>query len=139
MIYFKGEGAVAMALFCSATLLPAGAATDKNVVGADQSAPAAADGSVEAEGEYKRTIENLYYACLAEDAAATSWCSAYLIGVADTLSTFSSHKAGLCGAAYRIEQLGPIFIDWVRQNPHLKDIDMVVGASIALRQQWPCS
>lgn len=46
-----------MVLFCSATLLPAGAATDKNAVGADQSAPTAADGSVEAEGEYKRTIE----------------------------------------------------------------------------------
>lgn len=132
---FKGSIAVALVILCSTAVLPAGAANDESGVKVEQRAPSTGDAAGAAEGNH-RTIENLYQAC---QAAATSWCNAYLMGVADTLSTFSSHKAGLCGATYNIEQLGPIFMEWVRAHQDLKDLDMIVGVSLAFREVWPCA
>ena len=37
-----------------------------------------------------RVTQDLYLACLAEQGAASSWCSAYLMGVADTLTAFGN-------------------------------------------------
>lgn len=61
------------------------------------------------------------------------------MGVADTMSVFSSHRGALCGASYGIEQLGQIFIEWAQAHQDLKDIDMLVDAMLAFRQVWPCS
>ena len=87
-----------------------------------------------------RSAHALVQVCEAEQGAATSWCSAYLMGVADALSAFGAggHKGGLCGAPYAIEDLGKVFLTWTRANPQLLDLDMLAGASLALRQTWPC-
>lgn len=87
----------------------------------------------------KRSARNLVQACETE-LAPTSWCAAYLMGVADTLTAFGEggHKSGLCGASYTIEDLGDIFLTWMRDHPQFLELDMLAGASLALREQWPC-
>ena len=87
-----------------------------------------------------RSARALIQACEAEQEAATSWCSAYLMGVADALTAFGAggHKGGMCGASYTIEDLGKMFLTWTRANPQLLDLDMLAGVSLALRQTWPC-
>lgn len=87
-----------------------------------------------------RPARNLVRTCEAEQAAATGWCSAYLMGVADTLTAFGAggNKGGLCGASYTIEDLGEVFLTWMRANPQFLDLDMLAGVSLALRQTWPC-
>nr|WP_247648214.1 Rap1a/Tai family immunity protein [Pannonibacter phragmitetus] len=88
----------------------------------------------------KRSARNLVQACEAEQAAATSWCAAYLMGIADTLTAFGEggHKGGLCGASYTIADVGEIFLAWMRAHPQFLDIDMLAGASLSLRERWPC-
>jgi hypothetical protein len=95
------------------------------------------DRSVDIRG---RKTADLYAACLAEQGAASGWCSAYLIGVADTLAAFGDggNKGGICRADYAIDQLPEIFLTWVRKNPPLRNIDMLAGASLAFRTTWPC-
>jgi hypothetical protein len=90
-------------------------------------------------GVPKRAARNLYAACLATP-APSSWCSAYLMGVADTLTAFGSggHKGGICNVDYTIEQLAEVFLTWARANEALLDFDMLAGASLAFRQRWPC-
>lgn len=87
-----------------------------------------------------RSARTLIQTCEAEQGVATSWCSAYLLGVADTLTGFGAggHKGGLCGASYAIEDLAKVFLTWARANSQLLDLDMFVGASLALRRTWPC-
>ena len=87
-----------------------------------------------------RTTRSLEAACLAEQGAASGWCSAYLMGVADTLSAFGNggNRGGLCRADYAIEQLSETFLTWTRANEALHEADMLAGASLALRQKWPC-
>src|SRR5215218_1910104 len=99
----------------------------------------AQDGRIDSPGA-KRSARNLVQACEAEQAAATSWCAAYLMGVADTLTVFGEggHKGGLCGASYVIDDLGAIFLTWMREHPQFRDFDMFAGASLALREHWPC-
>jgi hypothetical protein len=62
------------------------------------------------------------------------------MGVADTLTAFGEggHKGGLCGASYAIEDLGEVFLTWMREHPQFLDLDMLAGASLALRRRWPC-
>ena len=88
----------------------------------------------------KRSGHNLVQACETELPAPTSWCAAYLMGVADTLTAFGKggHKGGLCGASYSIEDLGEIFLTWMRDHPQFLKLDMLAGASLALRERWPC-
>ncbi|WP_018263583.1 hypothetical protein [Methylobacterium sp. WSM2598] len=54
-----------------------------------------------------RTTRSLEAVCRAEQGAASGWCGAYLIGVADTLTAFGDggDKGGLCNADYTIEHL----------------------------------
>ena len=102
-------------------------------------APGLAQNGGTAGAGMKRSARNLVQACEAEQ-AATSWCAAYLMGVADTLTAFGEggHKGGLCGASYAIEDLGEIFLTWIREHPQFLDLDMLAGASLALRGRWPC-
>jgi hypothetical protein len=95
------------------------------------------DRSVDIRG---RKTADLYAACLAEQGAPSGWCSAYLIGVADTLAAFGDggNTGGICKADYVIDQLPEIFLTWVRSNPPLRNIDMLAGASLAFRTTWPC-
>ncbi len=87
-----------------------------------------------------RSAGNLVQICRAEEGAASGWCSAYLLGVADTLSAFGAggHKGGLCGAAYAVEDLPKVFLTWMQANPQFLELDMLAGLSLALRQAWPC-
>jgi hypothetical protein len=87
-----------------------------------------------------RRTADLAAACLAEGGSPSGWCSAYLIGVADTLSAFGSggHRSGICPADYRIEDLTETFLTWARANVALDQIDMLAGVSLAFRQRWPC-
>lgn len=87
----------------------------------------------------RRTMD-LYSACLAEQGSASGWCSAYLMGVADTLAAFGNggNRAGICRADYTIEQLAETFLTWSRANDSLLGIDMLAGASLAFRQRWSC-
>jgi hypothetical protein len=87
-----------------------------------------------------RTTRSLEAACVAEKGAASGWCSAYLMGVADTLTAFGNggHKGGICEVDYSIEQLSEIFLIWTKANKSLLHLDMLAGASIAFRQTWPC-
>lgn len=88
----------------------------------------------------KRSGQWLVEACQADQGAPTSWCAAYLMGVADTLTAFGEggHKGGLCGATYQINDLTEIFLTWMRKHPQFLGIDMLAGASLALRERWPC-
>lgn len=88
-----------------------------------------------------RTTRSLEAACLAEQGEASGWCSAYLIGVADTLAAFGDggNKAGICKADYIVDQLPEIFLTWVRGNAMFRDLDMLASASLAFRVKWPCS
>ncbi|MEG9524951.1 MAG: hypothetical protein MIL41_04165 [Hyphomicrobiales bacterium] len=87
-----------------------------------------------------RTTRSLEAACLAEQGEASGWCSAYLIGVADTLAAFGNggNKGGICRADYIVEQLPEIFLTWVRGNAMVRNLDMLAGASLAFRARWPC-
>ncbi len=87
-----------------------------------------------------RSAGNLVQMCRAEQGAASGWCSAYILGVADTLSAFGAggNKGGLCGAAYAIEDLPEVFLTWMQANPQFLELDMLAGLSLALRQAWPC-
>ena len=87
-----------------------------------------------------RTTRSLEAACLAEKSAASGWCSAYLMGVADTLGAFGSggNKDGICPGDYSIELLPEVFLTWVRANEAIRDLDMLAGADLAFRQKWPC-
>ena len=88
-----------------------------------------------------RTTRSLEAACLAEQASPAGWCSAYLIGVADTLTAFGDGgtRAGVCKADYTIDQLPEIFLTWVRAHGAFRDLDMLAGVSLAFRTRWPCS
>lgn len=88
-----------------------------------------------------RSTRSLATACLAEQGSPSSWCSAYLIGVADTLTAFGQggNKNGICADDYSIEQLPEIFLTWTRANAALLGIDMLAGASLAFRRKWPCA
>jgi hypothetical protein len=87
-----------------------------------------------------RSGKELLQACQAGQGAPISWCAAYLMGVADTLTAFGQggHKGGLCGATYQIDDLTEIFLTWMREHPQYLSMDMLAGASLALREQWPC-
>lgn len=93
-----------------------------------------------ADAGIERSARNLVKVCEAEQTAATSWCAAYLMGVADTLAAFGNggHKGGLCGESYVIKELDDIFVTWMRAHPQFLDLDMLAGASLALRARWPC-
>jgi hypothetical protein len=84
--------------------------------------------------------QDLYAACLAEQGAASSWCSAYLMGVADTLTAFGNggDKSGICDADYTIESLAETFLTWARSHERFLQVDMLAGATLAFRQRWPC-
>lgn len=87
----------------------------------------------------RRTVD-LYRACLAEQGAASGWCSAYLMGVADTLAAFGNggDKGGLCNVDYSIEQLSETFLTWARAHDAMLQLDMLAGVTLAFRQRWPC-
>lgn len=79
-------------------------------------------------------------ACLAEQGEAAGECSAYLIGVADTLAAFGEggNKGGICKADYVVDQLPEIFLTWVRGNAMVRNFDMLAGVTLAFRTRWPC-
>ena len=106
----------------------------------EQSEPGRAAPSEGAIDVRMRATRDLYSACLAEQGAASGWCSAYLMGVADTLAAFGDegNKAGICAADYTIEQLAEAFLTWAKGNDTSLDVDMLAGASLAFRQKWPC-
>lgn len=87
-----------------------------------------------------RTARSLAAACLVEQGAASGWCSAYLMGVADTLSAFGDGgaKGGLCNVDYSIEQLSETFLTWARGHDAMLQFDMLAGVTLAFRQRWPC-
>lgn len=88
----------------------------------------------------ERRSGDLYRVCLAESGKASGWCSAYLMGVADTLAGFGDggDKAGICAADYTIEDLAETYMTWAHANAALLRTDMLAGASLAFRQRWPC-
>ncbi|MGH1574265.1 Rap1a/Tai family immunity protein [Methylobacterium sp. P31] len=87
-----------------------------------------------------RTTRSLAAACLAEQGEASGWCSAYLLGVADTLTAFGNggDRGGLCNVDYSIEQLSETFLTWARGHDAMLQLDMLAGATLAFRQRWPC-
>ncbi|MBE7203211.1 MAG: hypothetical protein INR70_36190 [Parafilimonas terrae] len=87
-----------------------------------------------------RRSGDLYRVCLTEQGEASGWCSAYLMGVADTLAAFGDggDKAGICAADYTIEALTETYMTWAHANEALLRTDMLAGASLAFRQRWPC-
>lgn len=88
-----------------------------------------------------RTTRSLEASCLAEQGAPAGWCSAYLIGVADTLTAFGDggNRGGICKSDYTVDQLPEIFLTWVRSHEAFRDLDMLAGVSLAFRTKWPCS
>ncbi len=105
------------------------------LVGALAGGPPASAQAVE-----DRSAGSLGQTCKVEQGGASGWCSAYLLGVADTLSAFGAggDKGGLCGASYAIEDLAEVFLTWMQANPKFLQLDMLAGVSLALRQTWPC-
>lgn len=88
----------------------------------------------------RRRTQDLYQACLAEHGAASGWCGAYLMGIADTLTAFGNggYAGGICGPDYSIEELVETFLTWGRTNGPLLGVDMLAGATLAFRRRWPC-
>lgn len=97
-------------------------------------------GLASAQEKSDRSVHSLYHVCQAETDQPTSFCKAYLMGVADTLSAFGAggHKAGLCAATYDPRALERIYLAWVPQHRELWDLDMFAGVQAALRERWPC-
>jgi hypothetical protein len=87
-----------------------------------------------------RRTQDLYAACLAEQGSASGWCSAYLMGIADTLAAFGDggNGGGVCKANYTIDQLPEIFLTWARAHDAMLQLDMLAGVTLAFRQRWPC-
>jgi len=87
-----------------------------------------------------RSAGSFVQLCKVEQGGASGWCSAYLLGVADTLIAFGEEgeKGGLCGASYAIGDLPRVFLTWMQANPQFLELDMLAGVSLALRQAWPC-
>ncbi len=90
--------------------------------------------------ESDRSVLLLYHACQVEADRPASWCEAYLMGVADTLTAFGAggHKAGLCVPDYELGTLARIFMAWVPKHRDFWDLDMLAGAQAAFRERWPC-
>lgn len=88
----------------------------------------------------ERRSGDQYRVCLAERGEASGWCSAYLMGVADTLAAFGDggNRSGICAADYTIEALAETYMTWAHANEALLRMDMLAGASLAFRQRWPC-
>jgi|SRR4051794_7936881 hypothetical protein len=88
----------------------------------------------------ERRSGDLYRVCVPERGEASGWCSAYLMGVADTLAGFGDggDKGRICAADYTIETLAETFMTWARANDALQRTDMLAGAGLAFRQRWPC-
>lgn len=65
-----------------------------------------------------RSVRSLYHVCEAEEDQPTSFCKAYLMGVAYTLSAFGAgeHKAGRCAATYDPSALERIYLAWVPEH-----------------------
>ncbi|GAN50860.1 hypothetical protein ME121_4917 [Methylobacterium sp. ME121] len=132
-------GVAVLAAFAAVGTLPA-RAVDGGTAAPPTEAPADGplrQGPVDVTG---RRTQDLYLACLAEQGAASGWCSAYLMGVADTLTAFGNggDRGGLCNVDYSIEQLSETFLTWARAHDTMLQLDMLAGATIAFRQRWPC-
>ncbi|MCB4824207.1 MULTISPECIES: Rap1a/Tai family immunity protein [Roseicella] len=101
----------------------------------------AGGGAAAARAPDGRTTLALERACQAENGEAGSWCAAYLMGVADTLTAFGKggHRGGLCNPNYDPETLARAFVAWAQRHSELRNLDMLAGATAALRERWPCA
>lgn len=91
----------------------------------------------------ERTVESLFRACLSDpDKGYSTWCEAYLMGVADVMVAFGKggHKGGICGVVeYSPQKLADIFTQWTREHREFWRSDMLLGVHLSLREEWPCS
>jgi Rap1a immunity proteins len=146
-IYMRAKPPLVMAAFVAAVLsveIPqadaAECATQPCVP--NKQGPTSADPGKSSAGPVdirERRTGDLYRACLAAQGEASGWCSAYLLGVADTLTAFGDggNRGGLCNVDYSIEQLSETFLTWARAHDGMLQLDMLAGVTLAFRQRWP--
>lgn len=87
-----------------------------------------------------RSARGLVDACQSEQPGAVNWCAGYLMGSADVLGSAGGRTTGygLCDASYSVEDLGAIFLTFMRTNPQLLDVDMLGAVLAAFHSRWPC-
>lgn len=86
------------------------------------------------------TVGTLDGLCRSGDKAVLTICKAYLVAVADTLTTFgnSGSADGLCLANYASDDLPGLYSTWVRRRQNLLSAPALLGAILSLREKWPC-
>ncbi|MFN4112694.1 MAG: Rap1a/Tai family immunity protein [Sphingomonadaceae bacterium] len=84
----------------------------------------------------------LYSSCVALDAGEQLACRTYLMGVIDSMAMHLDNRWAppvLCNAgALDINQLGPIYADYMRRNSDKADWTAASTAYNALVERYPC-
>lgn len=84
----------------------------------------------------------LYASCVALEAGEQLACRTYLMGIADAMAMHMDNRWAppvLCNAgALEINQLGPIYADYMRRNPDKADWTAASTAYNALVERYPC-
>lgn len=98
----------------------------------------------------------LYRQCKSPSPAQQNSCAAYVLGMADIMSSiggvYANSKteeertffkqlaiAGMCGPPVSAGMLRQAFIDWVEAHPNERKTSMAVGVMSALQETWPCN
>ena len=118
---------------------------------------------VSADEPVNRTIQSLYYQCKSDKVVELSFCSSYLLGIADSMAqngnlfqirqmkapqtvtgsvsdslTAPYLNNSICDARYSGASLRQIFIKWADKHPMDWQIDTIFGAAVAIQEAWPC-
>lgn len=87
------------------------------------------------------TVAQFHRMCVDEAAKKVNGrCEAYLAGAAETLSAFGNggNASGICGRGVQSGELSRIFLAWAPKNRHAANLPRLAGATMALRQRFPC-
>ena len=84
----------------------------------------------------------LYASCVALEAGEQLACRTYLMGIADAMAMHMDNRWAppvLCNAgSLEINQLGPIYADYMRRNPEKAEWTAASTAYNALVERYPC-
>ena len=123
------------------TLAIAGVAATATSLGADKSAPV--DFAALQAKDPSTSIQTLYEQCTG-DIPKRNICTAYIVGVSETLSEIglqkSARSSGICFNGLSIDYAASVqvFKNWAEKHPEAWGLIRYAGVMWALKETWPC-